>query len=105
MDTAVEFNPTITPVLDLTKLADDAKQISGYIQTSQKLAPSYSYEQARTIASTANAQQDDTIKAPSGSGEVKFEQNIYAPTQLSTTDIYKNTRNQITMAKQELSIP
>jgi len=106
LDTIGEFNPTITPVLDLTRIAEDAKQISGYIQTSEKLSPSYSYTQARTIASSTNAQQEETpIKAPAGSGEVKFEQNIYSPTQLSTTDIYKNTRNQITMAKQELSIP
>jgi len=64
----------------------------------------YSYNQAHSIAATTFA-ESDAIKAPAGAGEVKFEQNIYAPTQLSTSDIYKNTRNQITMAKQELSIP
>ena len=101
-----EMSPVITPVLDLTRIAEDAKKIGGYIQTSEKLSPTYSTTQARTIASSTNAQQaDETIKAPAGSGEVKFEQNIYAPAQLSTSDIYRNTRNQITMAKEELSIP
>jgi hypothetical protein len=33
-----------------------------------------------------------------------FEQNIYSPTQLSATDIYKQTRNQIALAKEELGI-
>jgi tape measure domain-containing protein len=105
LNTSLDFNPTITPVLDLTRIAEDAKQIGNYIQTSEKLSPTYSTAQARTIASSTNAQQEDTIKAPAGSGEVHFEQNIYSPTQLSTSDIYKQTRNQITMAKEELSIP
>ncbi|MET0463288.1 MAG: hypothetical protein ABW007_09035 [Chitinophagaceae bacterium] len=100
-----DLSPTITPVLDLTRVAAGAKQISDYIATSGTLAPEYSYTQARTIATTANAQQDESIKAPAGSGEVTFNQVINSPTQLSTSDIYKNTRNQITMAKQELSIP
>jgi hypothetical protein len=100
-----EFNPTITPVLDLTRVAAGAQQISDYIATSATLAPDYSYTQARTIATTANAQQSEAIQAPAGAGEVTFNQVINSPTQLSTSDIYKNTRNQITMAKQELSIP
>jgi len=105
LETMSDFNPVITPVLDLTRLAEDAKQIGSYIQASEKLSPSYSYTQARTIASSSTEQEDTAIKAPAGSGEVKFEQHIYSPTQLSTSDIYKNTRNQITMAKEELSIP
>lgn len=102
---STEFNPTITPVLDLTRIAQDASKIAGYINTSSTLAPGYSYSQARAISATANAQQDGTIQAPAGSGEVKFTQVINSPTQLSTSDIYKQTRNQITMAKQELAIP
>jgi len=98
-----DLSPTITPVLDLTRVAQDAKKLSTYIQPN-KLTPMYSYNQAHSIAATTFA-ESDAIKAPAGAGEVKFEQNIYAPTQLSTSDIYKNTRNQITMAKQELSIP
>ncbi|MET0787189.1 MAG: tape measure protein [Paenisporosarcina sp.] len=101
-----EFNPTITPVLDLTNVETEARKISGYIQTANTLTPAFSTYQARTIASSTNAQQDDTVVKPlAGTGEVKFEQNIYAPAQLSTGDIYRQTRNQITMAKEELSIP
>jgi len=104
LETVSEFNPTVTPVLDLTRVAAGAAQIGDYIAASS-IAPGYSYSQARTIASTANAQQDDSVNAAAGSGEVVFNQVINSPTQLSTSDIYKNTRNQITMAKQELSIP
>ncbi|MET0786517.1 MAG: tape measure protein [Paenisporosarcina sp.] len=100
-----EFDPTITPVLDLTRIAQDAGKISDYIQDAEKLTPSYSFDQARTISASTNAIQDDADSAQFASTEVKFEQNIYAPRQLTTSDIYKNTRNQITMAKKELNIP
>jgi tape measure domain-containing protein len=93
------FNPVITPVLDLTAVAQDAKQISSLIE------PAYSYAQASTIAATTTTPPDETTATPAAAGQVTFEQNIYAPKQLSTGDIYKQTRNQITMAKEELSIP
>jgi hypothetical protein len=99
-----EFNPTITPVLDLTKVADEANKISGYISNAT-LTPAFSTAQARTIASDAQVVPDTTTSPTATTGEVKFEQNIYAPEQLSTADIYKQTRNQITLAKEELSIP
>jgi phage-related protein len=100
-----EFNPTITPVLDMTQVSKDAKQFSSLIPSGPTITPAYSYNQASAIAASALTAQQDPNNAPTGSGDVKFEQNIYAPTQLSTSDIYKNTRNQITIAKQELSIP
>ena len=100
-----EFNPTITPVLDLTRVEAEAVKINDYIQASNVLTPSYSLNQARTIASSTNPQQENPVNAPGDSSQVSFQQIINAPTQLSTTDIYKQTRNQITMAKEELSIP
>jgi tape measure domain-containing protein len=99
-----EMTPTITPVLDLTNVVAGAKQISDYI-AEPTLTPAYSYNQASTISAATSIRPDDMTKTDAAGGAVKFEQNIYAPTQLSTSDIYKNTRNQITMAKQELSIP
>jgi phage-related protein len=99
-----EFNPTITPVLDLTQVAEEAKKIGGHLATN--LTPSVSYDTARTIASDTNAIKATSVEnSPVGTGEVKFEQNIYAPEQLSTADIYRQTRSQITLAKEELKIP
>jgi len=106
LGTTDQFNPTITPVLDLTQVAADASKISDYIQSSEALAANVSYNQASLIASDTNAIADaSSQKSPVGTSEIKFEQTINAPTQLSTSDIYKQTRNQITMAKEELSIP
>ncbi|MET0787176.1 MAG: tape measure protein, partial [Paenisporosarcina sp.] len=101
-----EFNPVITPVLDLSMVQADAGKINDYIQATQPLVPAFSYKQAQTIAASTRVQAEESNDSSlSTRGDVRFEQNIYAPKQLSTNDIYKQTRNQITMAKEELSIP
>lgn len=100
-----EFNPVITPVLDLTKVAADASLVSDMIQNSPGIPAAFSIAQAQTIASSPTAQTNPSMEPTTSTTEgIKFEQNIYAPEQLSTADIYKNTRNQITIAKEELNI-
>lgn len=97
-----EFNPTITPVLDLTKVAADASLINSLLPN---MAGTLSFAQANSIAATQKQTQESNSEiSPGGTSEVKFEQNIFAPEQLSTADIYKQTRNQITIAKEELKI-
>ncbi|MET0786276.1 MAG: tape measure protein [Paenisporosarcina sp.] len=102
-----ELNPVVTPVLDMTRLIEDAKKINNYLPSTDTLyptiTPTYSISQARTIAQSATEQAAATGSA-TGTGQVTFEQNIYAPKQLSTSDIYKQTRNQIAIAKEELKI-
>ncbi|MET0786111.1 MAG: hypothetical protein ABWY25_05345, partial [Paenisporosarcina sp.] len=101
-----EFNPVITPVLDLTGVRSDAQRIADYVNNVTPITAAASIAQAQLIATSPNnTRPDETGATVSGDGAVKFEQNIYAPTQLSTADIYRQTRNQIAMAKEELKIP
>jgi len=105
VDAMPEFNPVITPVLDLTRIRNGAKTISGLMGDEPTFAPDTSRRQANIIASTNVPDDDDNSAAGlSGGSSVSFEQNIYAPKQLSTSDIYKQTRNQITIAKEELNV-
>lgn len=97
-----EFNPTITPVLDLTSVQSDARTLNS-IFSSSSLAASLSYGQARAI-STAEAQRMNAEAPTSNSQEVNFNQVINSPTALSTNDIYRQTRSQIALAKKELSL-
>jgi phage-related protein len=100
-----EFQPVITPVLDLTQVAADASLVNDMIQNSSGIPATFSIAQARTIAASPATQTTPSLEPTTTTeGGVKFEQNIYAPEQLSTADIYKNTRNQITIAKEELNI-
>lgn len=89
----------ITPVLDLSVLRRDSKALTSMLPSN-----GYAYGQAINIASTELGVDDD-LMAESGPREVKFEQNLYSPESLSTAEIYRQTRNQITLAKEELSIP
>jgi hypothetical protein len=94
-----EFSPTITPVLDLTGVQKDARLLGSMLATT-------SFDQAKLISHTTDvASTEAQPAAPTAPTEVKFEQNIYAPTALSTNDIYRNTRSQIVLAKEELNIP
>jgi tape measure domain-containing protein len=103
LSVATEFNPTITPVLDLTNVRVGAREISGLISSTDGINATVSTGQAQTIAVT-ELNTDSIPTSQNGSNELRFEQNIYAPTQLSVSDIYRQTRNQITLAKEELSI-
>jgi tape measure domain-containing protein len=91
----IDMNPTITPVIDLTNIRAGASTIGGLLAAN-------SYTAAGTIAKSQRYTEDSLVGA--GPTEIKFEQTINAPTQLSTADIYRQTRNQITIAKEELSI-
>lgn len=97
-----EANPTITPVLDLTQVQNGARAM-GSLMDSGRFSPAVSYRTANVIASSSTPVDDD-ISGSSGPSVVKFEQTINAPTRLSTSEIYRNTRNQITLAKEELNV-
>lgn len=101
-----EFNPRITPVLDLSKVVRDSKDLTS-ILGSGSISAGLSLSTAASISRAANAsrtiQSDNSTAA--GMTTVKFEQNNYSPRALTANDIYRNTRNQISLAKEELSIP
>ena len=102
----IEDTPTITPVLDLTQMKSEASKIGKIVNFDGLIDPSVSYAQARSIANTEVSNTDPTADpAYSGPSEITFEQTINAPTELSTADIYRQTRNIITLAREELEIP
>jgi hypothetical protein len=70
------------------------------------LSTSVAIGQAQSISAISNGQQDPALatSAASGPTTIKFEQNNYSPESLSTADIYRKTRNQLAMAKEELAV-
>lgn len=98
-----EFNPTITPVLDLTNI----ETASGDIATLMSipiLTPEVSFDQARAISSTNPEVGEETGTGESTVINNTFEQTINSPEPLSTNDIYRNTKSQFALAKEKLSI-
>lgn len=105
LESMEDFNPSITPVLDLTNVERDVQGISA-LMPNTVMASTLSYSQAQGIASsTRNQETDSSLDSSEKTGEIKFEQNIYAPEQLSAGEIYRQTRSQLVMAKEELRIP
>jgi tape measure domain-containing protein len=100
-----EFNPVITPVLDLTGVRSGARLLSGLMDDTTSFSPSLSFGRANTIASTREPIEEGSSGGSSSPSVVKFEQNNYSPEALSTSAIYKSTRNQISLAKDELGVP
>ncbi len=69
------------------------------------ITPEVSYNRARLISTTTDLEAASSeIPTYTGPAEVTFEQNIFAPTALSTNDIYRNTKSQIALAKEELNL-
>lgn len=98
-----ELNPVITPVLDLTGVKREARNLAGMLQTSE-LATDVSLSQARSISASTQSAQTEEAQPTQVTSDVKFEQNIYAPEQLSTSDIYRQTKGQIALAKGRLNL-
>lgn len=99
-----ELSPVITPVVDLTKVENSWRKISR-LMSLETITPDVSFRQANVISTTSDLESSETpIPVTPEPTNVSFEQNIYSPTSLSVNDIYRNTKSQIALAKEELSI-
>lgn len=98
-----EFNPTITPVLDLTKINSGAKDISDLI-SSGTLTPTASITHAAVISDVEADKVSISKEASAGPTEIKFEQTINSPEALTTGEIHRDTKSLLVLAKKELDI-
>lgn len=99
-----EFNPTITPVLDLSNIEKASKNIAGFMKTSS-IAPEVSVGQANVISSLVDLGKLQIEASQTTPSEINYTQNNYSPEPLSTRDIYRKTGSQLALKKEELSIP
>lgn len=100
------YNPTVSPVLDLSGVETEARRLGGILDKNAVLA-GVSLDRASQLSVDLNRQNGSDSLDVSGNGpaEITFQQIINAPKQLSTSDIYRNTRTQIQFAKEELKVP
>lgn len=97
----IDFNPTITPVLDLSQVQKDASTIGDLLNMPQ-FDVSGTYGNAKSAGSGFEANRtDDGEDAPTegAAPTYKFEQNNYSPKALSAVEIYRQTNNLISRAK------
>lgn len=100
----IDINPVITPVLDLDKFKKEASKIKNQIPT-LTLNPEATYSQANSIASATRAAQVSASAREDAERRsvIEFTQNNYSPKHLSSIEIYRNTRSQLSLAKEALS--
>lgn len=100
-----EFNPTITPVLDLANIERGAKRM-GSLMATPKINADVSFGQAASIAVSTREQESgnaDPVTPVETVKEINLTQINNSPKPLTTSDIYRNTKSQISFAKEELA--
>lgn len=99
----INTNPTITPVLDLTPLQKSAGQIEDMIPTTTiSLDATYSQAKNASNAYATNSIEPEEALADRGSSVV-FNQYNTSPKALSQAEIYRQTKNQISIARGALA--
>lgn len=102
------IQPTIAPVVDLSNVRKSASEIDGLMNSSILMAnASFDKAAAISVNAAANAQNGSDSSDNKAKSEVvrdiKFEQVIHSPKSLSAADIYRNTKSQFALAKEELA--
>jgi len=103
LDDNLDIRPVITPVLDLSNVQSNAGQI-GALVNGFNVTPSYqnALNAARGVLPAEAVANDQTS---TGVPAVQFIQHNTSPKALSTADIYRNTRNQLSRARGGLPTP
>lgn len=89
-----DFEPTLTPVIDLSEVEKGAKRIDTLMSNSL----------ASGVQATLGATSKSEVQAPTQVAQtsektpVQFIQNNYSPKELSPLDVYRNTKHQLIMA-------
>ncbi|QPX71456.1 hypothetical protein SscP1EGY_61 [Streptomyces phage SscP1EGY] len=100
----VDTQPVITPVLDLSSVKKDAA-IMGGIFGGRSLSVDSAYAKARYVAAGyASNQAAANAEAEAAVGNsVSYVQNNYSPKALSSAEIYRQTKNQLSTTKGALT--
>jgi hypothetical protein len=98
---SIDLTPTITPVLDLTNIKKNASQISGVLgSTSLSVDSAYSSAKIASAGYTQNQSAATPPPAPSQKpAGFSFTQNNYSPKALSSAEIYRQTKNQLSQVR------
>jgi tape measure domain-containing protein len=101
----MNFDPVITPVLDLTKVRMQNRELTDLV--SENVTPitaAASYNQAASISANTAPVVEDLNDVGFGRASVRFEQNNYSPVALSEIEIYRQTKNQLSQFKSVLEV-
>ena len=102
LDGSLMVDPVITPTMDLSSLQDSVAKVSSMMDANNeyRLKSLYGADYSTTTSGSSSSDLDGTI---SNGKTISFVQNNYSPKSLSKLDIYRQTNNQLSKAKQLLA--
>lgn len=96
IDSDMDCSPVITPVIDLSDVESKTGMLNSLFSSDRAMEISSIMNRQRTI-------QNDPVESINGGvSNVSFVQNNYSPKALSSIDIYRQTKNQISQVKRRL---
>ncbi len=100
LNSNLDFNPSIRPVMDLTDIQTGASQIDGMLgdKTLNVAGIAARAANAVTIDPSAPEVTDPSLQ-PATAAPITFIQNNTSPKELSRIEIYRQTKNQLLQAK------
>jgi tape measure domain-containing protein len=98
---AIDLQPKITPVLDLTQVKAGASELSNL--TKGQLIAASSTTAVQSISASNAAVAAQATAATTKQTNISFTQNNTSPAALSTADIYRRTNNQLSQVKGALA--
>lgn len=101
----VDMDPVIRPILDLSSITREAERIDSLFNQNP-IAGQVSFDQASDISAIREIEAEMAASQPATTEEktIIFEQHNTSPKALSEVDIYMNTRNQLSLAKEALDL-
>lgn len=95
----INVNPTITPVLDLSNVKKNASKISSMFGL-EPINVGFTTQQANIVAASYTPPETSSVQpAPVQSTTLEFKQYNTSPKALSSAEIYRQTNNQLSVAK------
>jgi len=103
-----DFNPTITPVLDLSQIQNGSRQLGSIIDFGRTIEITGALSRASKISGQFESNEqmptdNDSTNTTNGAS-FTFTQNNYSPKALSRADIYRQTKNQFSALKEAVTI-
>lgn len=104
-DQMIDAKPTITPVLDLTQFKKDASTMSGLVPSTTSLSVNDAYQSAQSVLSGVNSLQQAVLDSATTTAQNAITYNQYntSPKALSSIEIYRGTKNQLSKTKGALT--
>lgn len=95
----IDYNPSITPVLDFSEIQNGLVMMDGMLQNSRAVNLVGTISKAQSAANSMNYRDGNFGAAQPAVVNNTFTQNNYSPKALSRLDIYRQTKNQFAAAK------